>query len=171
MGIGIWLLITIVIVFLVVYLYEHNLIKSLYNKVLQSKSGIDVALNKRFDLIPNLVECVKGYAVHEKEILQIIMRQRDEYYKTSNLNEAKEVNKYCNQILALREKYPDLKASEQFLSLQDSLSQRIFNCYIYFIIEARREKNFLWIKQILVKFLMKYMQAMEKNYNQYINKF
>ncbi len=116
-------IIILIITFLILYVREHNIIKRLYNKVLQSKSGIDVALNKRFDLIPNLVECVKGYAKHEQKIFEIIIKQRNEYYHTNRLSDAVEVNKYCDKILALKEKYPDLKSSEQFISLQYSLAQ------------------------------------------------
>ena len=96
----------------------------LRNKVKQSKSGIDVYLNQRFDLIPNLVECVKGYVKHEKEVLENITEMRTKYLNSNkNLKDAEKINNNMNKILAISENYPDLKASEQFLNLQKNLSK------------------------------------------------
>ena len=111
----------ILIIILTWYITIYNRIKILHKKVLQSKSGIEVYLNQRFDLIPNLVECVKGYVNHEQKILETIIKERKKFYETKNLSKGAEISNKCNEILALQENYPDLKASEQFLSLQDSL--------------------------------------------------
>ena len=105
------------------YIIEYNTIKSLQKKVEQSKSAIDVYLNQRFDLIPNLIECVKGYAKHEKELLTAIVEERRVYDNTKSLEMANKLNSHFNTLLALQESYPELKASEQFLSLQDALEK------------------------------------------------
>ena len=105
------------------YIIEFNRIKSLQNKVKQSRAAIDVYLNQRFDLIPNLVECVKGYAEHEEKVLNIIVEERRVYENTKSLELAEKINSHFNTLLALQESYPDLKASEQFLNLQDALEK------------------------------------------------
>ena len=88
-----------------------------------AKTRIDVYLNQRFDLIPNLVECVKGYAKHEEQVLEKITQLRAKYSKSKDLKEAEKLNNGINQIIAVAEQYPELKASEQFLNLQKSLSK------------------------------------------------
>ncbi len=103
----------------------YNSIVRMKNKVKQAESGIDVYLNERFDLIPNLVECVKGYSKHEKEIFENIVNLRTQYMnnKKANLKQAEELNNNMNRIIAVAENYPELKASEQYLNLQKNLSK------------------------------------------------
>ena len=113
----------VLVVLIIFYIVEYNTIKSLQKKVEQSKSAIDVYLNQRFDLIPNLIECVKGYAKHEKELLTAIVEERRVYDNTKSLEMANKLNSHFNTLLALQESYPELKASEQFLSLQDALEK------------------------------------------------
>jgi LemA protein len=93
------------------------------NKIKQSKSSIDVYLTQRFDLIPNLVECVKGYMKHEQVVMEKISSLRNEYNKTKDLSSGAKLNSICNNMVGLAENNPDLKASEQFLQLQKSLSK------------------------------------------------
>jgi len=121
MNIGIFVLGVILIIIFGIY----NSIIVMKNKVKQAKSGIDVYLNQRFDLIPNLVECVKGYSKHEKEIFENIVNLRSEYInnKKTNLKQAEELNNNINRIMVVAENYPELKASEQYLNLQKSLSK------------------------------------------------
>lgn len=120
MGIAIILFIIILIIILVIY---NNLIKS-RNRVKQAKSGIDVYLNQRFDLIPNLVECVKQYSEYEKGVFAEITELRVSYLKDStNLKSAEKINNKMNEIVALAENYPELKASEQYLNLQKNLTK------------------------------------------------
>ena len=116
------LIIALIIVILII-LGSYNSLVKLRNKVNQAKSGIDVYLNQRFDLIPNLVECVKGYAKHEVEVLEKITQLRAEYSRSKDIKEAEKLNNGINQVIAVAEKYPELKASEQFLNLQKSLSK------------------------------------------------
>lgn len=110
-----------VILFTVLGMY-NGLVKQ-RNRVKQSASGIDVYLNQRFDLIPNLVECVKAYSKHESEIFEKVAELRESYknQKVVDFEKAGEINNGLNQILAIAENYPDLKASEQYLNLQKSL--------------------------------------------------
>lgn len=116
--------IIIVVIFLLYCFAKYNTLVRLKNKVKQAKSSIDIYLNQRFDLIPNLVECVKGYTKHEKEILENITKMRTEYMKgNKNLKDAEKINNGLNEIIAVAEAYPDLKASEQFLNLQRNLSK------------------------------------------------
>ncbi len=117
-------LLIIVAILIIIFLAKYNKLVKLQNKVKQAESGIDVYLNQRFDLIPNLVECVKGYAKHEKDILENITKMRTEYmHGNKDLKNAKEINEKMNKILAIAENYPDLKASDQFLNLQKNLSK------------------------------------------------
>lgn len=115
------IILIILIILGVVIIAKYNKIIKLQNRVKSSESGIDVYLNQRFDLIPNLVECVKGYTKHEKELLENIVKQRVAYTQNKDLKKASELNNNLNKIIAVTENYPELKASEQFLNLQKNL--------------------------------------------------
>ncbi len=119
-GIVILSILGIIILFLII---KFNIYVSLRNKIKQSKSGIDVYLNQRFDLIPNLVECVKGYANYESQTFAKITELRSEYDNGKNLKKGEEVNSEFNKLLAISESNPNLKASEQFINLQKSLTK------------------------------------------------
>ena len=109
-------------VIVIIVFSKYNKLVKLQNKVKQAKSGIDVYLNQRFDLIPNLAECVKGYIKHEKDLLEKIAKMRSEYMQgNKNLKNAEKINGEINKIIAIAEKYPDLNSSEQFLNLQKNL--------------------------------------------------
>ena len=111
-------------IFIIFILVKYNKLVKLRNEVKKSESGIDIYLNQRFDLIPNLVECVKGYTKHEKDVLENITKMRSEYMKNSkSIKKAEELNNSLNGILAIAENYPELKASEQFLNLQKNLEK------------------------------------------------
>ncbi len=113
------------IVLLIFVVYEFNKFVTLKNKLKQSKSTIEVYLNQRFDLIPNLVEVVKGYAKYEESVLSKITALRQDYNadKNKDLDKASVINNECNKLFAVAESNPDLKGSEQFLNLQKSLSK------------------------------------------------
>ena len=116
------LIVLIIIAIIIISIIKrYNKMIKLQNKVKSSESGIDIYLNQRFDLIPNLVECVKGYTKHEKELLENIVEQRTSYSQNKNLKIASELNNSINRIIAVAENYPELKASEQFLNLQNNL--------------------------------------------------
>jgi LemA protein len=112
------------VIILIVFGMYNSLI-GMRNKVKQAESGIDVYLNQRFELIPNLVECVKGYSKHEKDVFENIVKLRTEYMnnKKTNLKQAEELNNNINKIMAVAENYPELKASEQYLNLQKNLTK------------------------------------------------
>jgi len=106
----------------------------LYNKLVRKRSqmeegwsGIDVQLKKRYDLIPNLVETVKGYATHEKETLDAVISARNKAIKAEGIQGHQEAEKQLNSALAnvfaLSEAYPDLKANTNFVQLQQQLSE------------------------------------------------
>jgi LemA protein len=80
-------------------------------------------LKKRFDLIPNLVECVKSYSKHEKETLEMVTQLRNNYENNGSVEDANKLNAYYNKCIALIETYPDLKAGENYLNLQKELSK------------------------------------------------
>ena len=113
----------VIAIILLVFIIEFNSIRTLQKKVLQSRSSIDVYLNQRFELIPNLVECVKGYTKHEQGIIEKIMEERNAYKNDNSFELANKINTHFNNLLALQESYPDLKASEQFLNLQQALEK------------------------------------------------
>ena len=118
------------VVFIVVLVIVMLIILGMYNglvtakkKVEQSASTIDVYLTQRFDLIPNLVECVKAYTKHESSLFEKVAEMRANYMNTKDLAEAEKLNLECNKLIAYIENYPELKASEQYLSLQQKLTK------------------------------------------------
>ncbi|MBI2031117.1 MAG: LemA family protein [Candidatus Levybacteria bacterium] len=105
----------------------------IYNSLITAKlrvseafSQIDVQLKRRADLIPNLVETVKGYAKHEKELFEKVTKERSALLSAKGAMEKASVNNQLTDtlksIFAVAENYPDLKASQNFLSLQEELS-------------------------------------------------
>ena len=117
------ILIIVVVVLICVLTIYNNLIRA-RNKVRNAESGIDVYLNQRFDLIPNLVECVKAYSKHEENIFTEIAELRASYMnQKKDIKNAENLNNKLNQLIAVAEDYPDLKASEQYLNLQKTLTK------------------------------------------------
>ncbi len=122
----IWIIVLIIVIVLVAFVSTvYNSLVSLRNKVKDQYSQIDVQLKRRFDLIPNLIETVKGYMNHEKETLESVINARNSYVTANNLEgqlEADgELSKAVSRLFALSESYPDLKANENFLQLQGEL--------------------------------------------------
>ena len=111
------LMIILIIYCLVIYNYQINLL----NKYERSKSTMDVYLQQRFDLIPNLVSVVKGYTQYENEILEKIILLREKYNENKNLKTAKEIEQQYEQILIRVENYPNLKADMIFKELSKNL--------------------------------------------------
>lgn len=115
-------------VLLLIILYvvaTYNKLVSLRNRVNDQWSQIDVELKRRFDLIPNLVNTVKGYAKHEDETLEKVIKARNTYLSSGTREQAmeadSELSSAINKLFALSESYPDLKANENFLDLQSQL--------------------------------------------------
>lgn len=118
------MIILFIIAIILVYIFiTYNSFVSRKNKIRQAASGIEVYLTQRFDLIPNLVECVKGYMKYEKGTLEEITKMRQQYLQNRNLKDGERLNDECNKIMAVAENYPELKASEQFLNLQKNLTK------------------------------------------------
>ena len=117
------LIITIIILFIIIVLKLYNTIVKLHMKVNQSKSGIDVYCQQRFDLIPNLIEVVKRYMNYEKDGLEQLTKLRMTYNTTKDIKVSEELNNQMNRILITTENYPELKASEHFLNLQRNLTK------------------------------------------------
>lgn len=118
----------IVIVLLVLYVVAtYNSLVSLRNKKDDQWSQIDVVLKRRADLIPNLVETVKGYAKHEKETFEEVIKARNTYVSAKTpedeIKASGEVTSALNKLFALAEAYPELKANENFLNLQNDLKE------------------------------------------------
>lgn len=120
---GVLGVIALVIVFVIVV---YNRMINARNKVEQAFANIDVFLKKRYDLIPNLVNTVKGYVKHENDTFSQITTLRGEAVNTNNMNHVIEANNKISgslrNMLALTENYPTLKADKHFLSLQNSLN-------------------------------------------------
>lgn len=123
----IWIFLGIIILLVVTFIAIYNKLVRLRNTVKASWSDIDVQCKKRFDLVPNLVETVKGYASHEKglfekvaEIRSMAMRATtpSEVAKTENL-----LRDTLKTLFAVAEAYPELKASQNFLQLQTQLQE------------------------------------------------
>ena len=117
------IILLVVLIVIVTILFMYNKLVRLYNRVKKSKSDIEIYLNKRFDLIPNLVECVKSYSKYEDETLEKIVSLRSDYNKMDNLK-VSDVNDLDNKLtkyLAVVESYPDLKANTEYLNLQREL--------------------------------------------------
>lgn len=115
----------IIIIVSIVGLYlivEFNSIIYLRNRARNSFSTIDVFLKKRFDLIPNLVETVKGYTKYEGETIENITKLRNSF-DNGDIKSGNKLNETYNKLIALVESYPDLKASENFLKLQKELTK------------------------------------------------
>jgi len=123
--IGIIVLIVILIVVFIISAY--NKLISFRNTVRNQRSQIDVELKRRFDLIPNLVETVKGYANHEKTALEDVIKARNSYVSAGTdtakaLAADSALEGALSKLFALSESYPDLKANTNFSKLQSELS-------------------------------------------------
>ena len=112
--------------FLVWLLFTYNGLVTLRNRVREAWSQIDVQLKRRASLIPNLIETVKGYAKHEKELLENVTKARAAMVGATSPHEKAAANDVLTgalkSLFAVAEDYPDLKASENFKQLQEELS-------------------------------------------------
>lgn len=121
----IYITLAVILLVIIVILIKYNSLIKLHNRVKKASANIEIYLNKRFELIPNLVECVKGFSNYEADTLEKIISLRNNYngQKNMSLSEAGEYNNKLNSYLAVIEKYPELKASDQFKNLQKELSK------------------------------------------------
>lgn len=122
-------IIVLVIVVLVLFyaVSTYNSLVSLRNKVKDQWSQIEVLLKRRYDLIPNLVETIKGYAKHEKETFEAVVNARNSAVSAKTTEEemkaAGEVTNALGRLFALAEAYPELKANTNFMDLQTNLKE------------------------------------------------
>ena len=104
---------------------NYNRVVAMDERVTSQWAQVENQLKRRYDLIPNLVNTVKGYATHEKELFENIAKMRTEYFKAksvgSKVRAAQGLEGVLSKLLMLKESYPQLKANEGFLKLQDSL--------------------------------------------------
>ena len=128
MSVGIWVVIGIVVVLAIIFIATYNKLVRLRNQVKNAWAQIDVQLKRRYDLIPNLVETVKGYAKHERETLEAVTQARNLAQQVASSGAAARakaegvLGSALSRLLAVSEKYPDLKANQNFLALQEELT-------------------------------------------------
>ncbi|MDD7513426.1 MAG: LemA family protein [Clostridiales bacterium] len=125
---GLLIPIIIVVVLVIIGLWLAGTYNKLVRKRNNAKEGfstMDVYLKKRFDMIPNLVETVKGYATHERETLEAVMKARSQVATSGTFNQKVEhenmLTGALGRLFAVAENYPDLKANQNFLNLQEQL--------------------------------------------------
>lgn len=123
----IWIVVAIIVVVIFWLIAVYNGLITLKNRTDEAWSDIDVQLKRRYDLIPNLIETVKGYAHHEQETFRQVVEARNAAMNQSGGVEEKAkaenmLSSTLKSIFALAESYPDLKANQNFLKLQDELS-------------------------------------------------
>ena len=107
------------------YVNGYNKAVNLEQATEKAWANIDAALQRRLDLIPNLVNTVKGYATHEKELFENLANARTKYFNAGDregkIEASNELSGFLSRLLMLQERYPDLKANQNFLDLQTAL--------------------------------------------------
>ena len=120
-----WIILVIVVLIVLWIIATYNSLVQLRNSVKDQWSQIDVHLKRRADLIPNLVETVKGYAKHEKDTLEAVINARNKAVSATNATEEMQANNELTgaltKLFALVESYPELKANTNFMDLQANL--------------------------------------------------
>ena len=123
-----WIIIIVIVVLIIAWAFAtYNKLVDLRNRVKDQWAQIDVQLKRRFDLIPNLVETVKGYAKHESETLEAVIQARNTYVSATTpeaqMKADGDLEKAISKLFALTESYPDLKANTNFQHLQQELTE------------------------------------------------
>jgi len=131
MGIDIAIVVIVIalaLILILAFVGIYNGLVKLRNQVKNAWAQIDVQLKRRFDLIPNLVETVKGYMKHERETLEAVTRARTSVQSATNASVGErskaegELGTALGRLFAVAEQYPDLKANQNFLALQEELT-------------------------------------------------
>jgi LemA protein len=123
-----WVVLGIIVILVLWVMGAYNGLVGLRNAVKNAWAQIDVQLKRRFDLIPNLVETVKGYAKHERETFEMVTKARNLAQQAANAGAAErgkaegELGMALGRLLAVAEAYPELKANTNFLALQEELT-------------------------------------------------
>ena len=123
-----WIIVGIVVLLIILYVIStRNTLVKLRNRVKDQWAQIEVQLKRRFDLIPNIVETVKGYAKHESDTLKGVIEARNKFTVASTKEDEMKANNELTgairQLFALSESYPELKADTSFLKLQSNLEE------------------------------------------------
>jgi len=123
---GVYIAIGIVVLLCLWIILIYNRLILLKNRVRNNWSQVDVVLKNRFDLIPNLVETIKGYAAHEKETLTRVTELRTKYASAQSIQDkaemSGEISGLMSRLFMVAESYPELKANENFLYLKQQLT-------------------------------------------------
>ena len=123
---ALWIVVGVFLALLLYGIVEFNRLVRHRNRVENAWSGIDVQLRRRYDLIPNLVDAVKGYAAHERELFEKVTMARARGIDATSIDDQAraetEITRNLRQLLAVAEAYPELKANENFLALQEELT-------------------------------------------------
>ncbi len=126
MNLFIWIPVALIVLLVVFLWFTYNSLVTRKTRVDESWAGIDVQLKRRSSLIPNLVETVKGYAKHEKEVFEKVTEARSSLMSAESPKQKAEADNMLSgtlkSLFAVSENYPELKANENFLSLQRDLS-------------------------------------------------
>ena len=125
---NIWIIIAIIVIVIVLWIVTtYNRLITLRNRVRDQWAQIDVQLKRRFDLIPNLVNTIKGYTKHESETLENVIKARNTFLNANTKEEEIKANgeltNAMTKLFALSESYPDLKANTNFMDLQKELDE------------------------------------------------
>lgn len=124
--IAFWILLALVVFVVIAVIGMYNKFAAMRNEVKNAWAGIEVQLKRRYDLIPNLVETAKGYMTHEKTVLENVIKARQQAIDVSGVKEQGKAENFLSQTLrslfAVVENYPNLKANQNILSLQEQLT-------------------------------------------------
>lgn len=126
--VAVWIILGIIAILLIIFLATYNSLVGLRNQVKNAWAQIDVQLKRRHDLIPNLVETVKGYMKFERETLEAVTKARNIAVQATSAGAGErgktegELSSALSRLLAVVESYPDLKANQNFLALQEELT-------------------------------------------------
>ena len=126
--IAVWIFICVIVIVIITFVAIYNGLVRSRNQVKNAWAQIDVQLKRRHDLIPNLVETVKGYMKHERGTLEAVTKARTLAQQVASAGPGErgkvegELSSALNRLLAVAERYPDLKASQNFLALQEELA-------------------------------------------------
>lgn len=128
MDVILWVILGIIVLLILWFIAAYNGLVRLRNQVKNAWAQIDVQLKRRFDLIPNLVETVKGYMQHERDTLEAVTNARSLVQKAANAGVGErakaegELSGALSRLLLVVERYPELKANQNFLALQEELT-------------------------------------------------
>ena len=124
--IAIWVIVGIIVILVVVGISQYNSLVGINENVENQRANIDTMLQRRVDLIPNLVNTVKGYAEHEKEVIEDVSNARAKLAGAASMEEKADADNRLSgalsRLLMVVENYPDLKANQQFIALSDELA-------------------------------------------------